>query len=250
MNKAIQYRQAKAAAKGMALGVSLLHRPPSINIAKQKIANTQSELARLSQAQDNVEEQLEGHSQQLLALGYAQESKIFSSQQTMLRDVAFEPAIRERIAQHHENAELAVITICQELISQFGKIKNRYIRQRCLDIEDISMQILIFLKQLPVTTHSYSKPYVVVSQNITPHQLLLFTPRPPSAMVIADDMRHSHAVLLAQAFNIPVVVGCDIDDIESDSPLLVDGNRGLVIIEPNPEQLRRLMHYRRRTATH
>ena len=236
------------AAKGVALGASLLHRAPSIEIANQKIENTQSEQERFSQAVNSVDAQLGEHSQRLFALGYIQESKIFSSQQTMLRDVAFEPVIREHISQHHESAEQAVITTCQKLIVQFGMIKNHYIRQRRLDIEDISMQILIFLKQFPVTTYSYSKSYVVVAQNITPHQLLLFAPRPPSAMVIADDMRHSHTVLLAQAFNIPTVVGCDIDNIESGLPLLVDGNRGLVILEPNRQHLRRLERYQYPTS--
>jgi phosphotransferase system enzyme I (PtsI) len=112
------------------------------------------------------------------------------------------------------------------------------LQERSYDIEDIKNRIIRNLRQKKWTSR-IKEDVIVVSQNLTPADTILFN-RVNSRGYITDfGGLTSHAAIVARSLNIPAVVGVHdaSSKIKEGDLLIVDGFHGEVIINPTPEQL-------------
>src|SRR5205085_4243077 len=81
------------------------------------------------------------------------------------------------------------------------------------------------------------EPVVVLARDLTPSETAALDPKMVHAFVTEAGGRASHTAIMAGVLAIPAVVGVGpfLTDISGGDEVIVDGNRGLVILNPDAE---------------
>lgn len=181
----------------------------------------------------------------------AEAAKIFLFHLGMLSDRNLIGPMRDLIRKERVTAEYAVWRTFQDWAARFQAMKDSAFTTKANDLEDLAGRVL---KQLigehKTRLNELHHEAVVVATDLTPSQTAGFDR--DKVVAFATDLggRTSHTSIVARALGIPAVVGCgDLTRVATDgTPVIVDGDRGLVILDPTPEQLddyRRIIEQRR-----
>jgi phosphoenolpyruvate-protein phosphotransferase (PTS system enzyme I) len=170
----------------------------------------------------------------------AEAAKIFLFHLGMLSDKNLIVPMRQMIVEQRLTAEYAVYRSFHDLANQFRRMKDTTFSTKANDLEDLSTRILRHLigehKSKLAELHHEA---VVVAEDLTPSQTAGFDREKVTAFATDLGGRTSHTSIVARALGIPAVVGCgDITHHASDGQqVIVDGDRGLIILDPDEEQL-------------
>jgi phosphoenolpyruvate-protein phosphotransferase (PTS system enzyme I) len=170
----------------------------------------------------------------------AEAAKIFLFHQGVLMDKALVGPMREMVARDLVTAEYAVYKTFADLAERFRSMKDSAFTTKANDLEDLAQRLLRHL----IGEHStrlveLHHEAVVVARDLTPSQTAGFDRERVVAFATDLGGRTSHTSIVARALGIPAVVGCaDLTRLATDGQrIIVDGDRGLVILEPDDAQL-------------
>jgi phosphotransferase system enzyme I (PtsI) len=173
---------------------------------------------------------------------------IFAVHLRFLRDRRLRRRVTDLVYDESVTAEYAVVTIFHEIAAHFTRVKDTYISERADDIYDIEKRLL---KQLLGTKREdvarLREEVVVVARELSPTQTASFN----KAFVrgIASDAggRTSHAAIVARSLGIPAVVALEdlTEIVHGGDSVIIDGNRGLVIVNPDENTISQYEEYAR-----
>jgi len=186
-------------------------------------------------------EKLRAQAEQRLGADLA---KIFDVHLGMLHDQSLRDQVVQLIEEECVTAEYAVYHVMREQARVFRDMQNAYLRDRVKDVWDIERRIIGHLiGDQQAELHNLQSEAIVIAHDLTPSQTA--TMDKSKILAIATDAGGptSHTAILAHALGIPAVVGLeDITlHIDTGDTLIIDGHRGLAIIEPDAATL---MEYR------
>jgi phosphotransferase system enzyme I (PtsI) len=176
----------------------------------------------------------------------AEAAKIFGFHLGMLRDKTLTGPMRDTIARERVTAEYAVYQSLAQWAANFRKMGDSAFTTKVNDLTDLSGRVLKHLigehrSRLQELDHQA----VIVAKDLTPSQAAGFDRS--KVISFATDLggKTSHTAIVARALGIPAVVGCqNLTKAATDgAPIIVDGDRGLVILDPTPEQLEEYRSY-------
>ncbi len=156
------------------------------------------------------------------------------------------------IRSRHYNAEWALLTQIDELSAQFDEIEDAYLRERKNDIRQVGERVLKVLtgsaSALPVPSISpddIAPQMIIVAHDISPADMLQFRDRTFVGFVTDLGGQNSHTAIVARSLDIPAAVGMGNAStlIAEDDWIIIDGDAGIVIVDPAPvvlEQYREL----------
>jgi phosphotransferase system enzyme I (PtsI) len=153
----------------------------------------------------------------------------------ILEDALFSKDIEKKITTELMNAEAALVAVLDNIGRTFSKLGDEYFRQRKDDIMDVGKHVMRhLLGHQGLLLSQLSERSIIIAHDLSPSDTLSL--REDLAEGFATDIggRTSHAAILAQGLEIPAVVGLkDItSQVASGDLLIVDGNEGLVIVNP------------------
>lgn len=167
-------------------------------------------------------------------------SFILDSHLLILKDSMLHGATLNRILSEKINAEWALKKSLEELKEIFSEIDDEYISNRINDVENVTERILRTLAGDPGQNLSDIHQRVI----ITAHDL---SPADTTELNIGKVMgfitdvggRTSHTAIMAQALEIPAVVGLEKATalVEDNDLLIVDGSTGDVVIDPDEDTI-------------
>ena len=195
---------------------------------------------RLAQAIAASMEELRGLHEETASVLGDQLADIFSFHLGMLADKTLTARMDAVIDSESVSAEYAVYTVMQDVADQFLGQDNAFFRERVVDIDDLKKRLLAHLVEERTTLlEAIEQPAVVFAHDLTPSQTASLDRTKILGVAIDVGGRTSHTAILAHALGIPAIVGLhDITQRVTDGQqVIVDGNRGLVHIEPDAEQL-------------
>jgi len=174
---------------------------------------------------------------------------IFAVHMRFLRDRSFRKRVKDFISNELVTAEYAVSTILREVASHFAGIDDSYISERAADIYDIEKRLLVSLLGKRQGDVNYlQEEAVVLSRDLTPTQTASFNKKFVKGFATEKGGRTSHTAIVARSLGIPAVVA--LGDLSSEVPpdclVIIDGNRGVVVIDPDEETLRQYDQYAQR----
>jgi phosphotransferase system enzyme I (PtsI) len=153
----------------------------------------------------------------------------------ILEDALFSKDIEKRIAQQQINAEAALVAVLDEIGRTFDKLGDEYFRQRKDDIVDVGKRVMRYLlgRQTGTLTQLAERS-IVIAHDLGPSDTLSLRDDLVEGFVTNIGGRTSHTAILAQGLEIPAVVGLKevTSNAQSGDLVIVDGNEGLVIINP------------------
>ena len=128
------------------------------------------------------------------------------------------------------------------------KLNDEYLRERVVDIEDISRRVLrAMLKKKTLSLSDLKEKVVIVAHDLGPSQTASLPKDKVLGFVTDVGGRTSHTAIIAKSLGIPAVVGLEIatDNISSGDKIIVDGSSGIVIVRPIEKVLK---EYRKKST--
>jgi phosphotransferase system enzyme I (PtsI) len=153
-----------------------------------------------------------------------------------------DPILISTLKNRIENEKRIPEYVVETEISKYTKLMNEsselYMKERSHDIEDIKNRIIRNLKKKKWKSKIVSD-VIVVTHNLSPSDTVLFSRANVKGYITDLGGLTSHAAIVARSLNIPAVVGLhDVTSkINDEDNVIIDGYQGIVIINPNEEQI-------------
>ena len=237
MSKIIQGIQAS---DGISIAPCYLFVEPNLNIDKKTIDNPQQEITRFDNAMHESKVQLTKiRNTAEEALG-AEHAAIFDAHLLVLDDPELINPIKEAIEQKSVNAESALEDKANEFIQIFESMDNEYMKERAADIRDVSKRIKANLLDVELPSPAtIDHEVIVVAHDLTPSDTAQLNKQFVKGFVTNIGGRTSHSAIMARSLEIPAVVGTKsiIDEVNNGDILIIDGEAGVVIVDPTEEEI-------------
>ena len=235
--------------RGVAIGRAVLVASSRVDVPHVFIdpARTEEEIARLLSARDTVAVEFDTLKRDLPADAPAELAAILDVHQMLLQDEALIGAAADWIRERHYNAEWALSAQLEVLARQFDEMDDAYIRERKADLEQVVERILrnmdreVAAAGLQAPTHGPrdfggDEPLILVANDIAPADMASFKRSVFCGFVTDVGGKTSHTAIVARSMDIPAVVGARQASglIRQDDRIIIDGDAGLVIVDPSP----------------
>lgn len=229
--------------RGIAIGRAHILAPAALDVQHYLIAGDQveAEVARLQSAIAIVHTELQTIWSTLPKDAPAELGAFIDVHALILSDPMIAEVPLDIIRSRHYNAEWALVTQIDELSSQFEEIEDAYLRERKSDIQQVGERIL---KVLTGTASLLQKldgsegaaSMIVVAHDISPADMLQFRNRSFNGFVTDVGGQNSHTAIVARSLDIPAAVGMSNAStlIDQGDWLIIDGDAGVVVVDPNP----------------
>ncbi|MBV8666574.1 MAG: phosphoenolpyruvate--protein phosphotransferase [Burkholderiaceae bacterium] len=241
--------------RGIAIGRAHLLAPAALDVQHYLIAEEQveAEVSRLQDAIATVHKELQTIWNDLPKDSPAELGAFIDVHALILSDPMISEVPLEIIRTRHYNAEWALVTQIDELSSQFDEVEDAYLRERKADIQQVGERVLKVLTGSATALANLGDgeeagaQMIVVAHDISPADMLQFRDRSFSGFVTDLGGQNSHTAIVARSLDIPAAVGMYNAStlIEQDDWLIIDGDAGVVIVDPAPMVL---TQYRERQA--
>lgn len=148
----------------------------------------------------------------------------------------------ELIRSHRGNAEWALVQQMERLVEQFDLIEDAYLRERKADVVQVVERVVRNLMGHPSSARARGKldePMIVVAHDLSPADTLDYRQHQIAGFVTDLGGPTSHTAIVARGLNIPAVVGSHHarELIRDEDLIIIDGARGIVIIDPDQRTL-------------
>ncbi|MBN1796587.1 MAG: phosphoenolpyruvate--protein phosphotransferase [Sedimentisphaerales bacterium] len=171
---------------------------------------------------------------------------IFAVHLRFLRDKSLRKRISDLIQAESVAAEYAVSTILREIAAHFAKVPDPYISERAADIHDIERRLLQqLLGSKREDLEHLTEEVTVVARELSPTQTAGFNKEFIKGLASDAGGRTSHAAIVARSLGIPAVVGLEdfSESVSGGETVIIDGNRGIVISNPDEETIKQYEGY-------
>jgi phosphoenolpyruvate-protein phosphotransferase (PTS system enzyme I) len=171
-----------------------------------------------------------------------EQAAIFESHLLMLDDPDLHERIERGLADKLVNVERVVADIERELVDKLGLAEDAALRERATDIQDVSRRVIgHLLERERPSLSGLSEDVVLVARDLLPSDMISMNRARVKAIVTEAGGRTSHAAILARAFEIPAVLGVAgaCARLRGASLVAVDGDRGVVTVDPDAAALAR-----------
>ena len=171
---------------------------------------------------------------------------IFAVHKKMLDDHRLKEQIIAFIRDKNCSAEYAVSRTMRGYARLFRGITDHYLAQRVADIDDVEQRLLrALLGEKREELSHLAEKVILVAHDLAPSQTAVLDREKVVGFATDAGGRTSHTAIVARAFQIPAVVGLGdmVSDITGGDIVIVDGQRGIVIINPDEPTLE---NYRQR----
>jgi phosphotransferase system enzyme I (PtsI) len=227
--------------RGIAIGRAYLIAPAALDVDHYLIepAQIDGEVGRFRAAQHRVHEELNALRADL-AVDAPSEMGAFIDVHTMiLNDAMLVQETIDLIRTRRYNVEWALTEQLERLSRHFDTIEDEYLRERKADIEQVVERVLKALAGAPGivdNAHGACDEMIVVAHDIAPADMMQFKTQTFQGFVTDLGGRTSHTAIVARSLGIPAAVGVQHASalIRQDDLIIVDGDHGIVIVDPAP----------------
>jgi phosphotransferase system enzyme I (PtsI) len=243
----MQKLQGIAVSPGVVIGEALVMDNEGFRIPRRFVARdaVEDELERLGKAiaaaSDEIVRNREAVSEQL----GDKYGAIFEAHLQMLQDTKLRSELEEMIRQRHYSPEYAVSRTLRRYARVFQRLESSYLAERANDIFDIEKRLLRNLlgRRREGISHLTS-PVLVLAHNLTPSETTNLDRRFVRGFVTEIGGPGSHTAIVAEALEIPALVGTGpfLTEVSGGDQVIIDGDKGLVILQPDEETLASYRH--------
>ena len=234
-----------SASPGIVIGKVFLFLDDNFSAPMYRISddNIDSEVLRLDEAFKKSTDELEALRKKIDVSedGY-DEGRLLDAHIMMLCDPEFKDQIYNSLRSEKYNAEHTVYQASKTVIEILDKSGDDYLRERTVDIYDVSRRLISNLMlRNRVSLADLKQEVIIVGKNLMPSDTLAMNKRMVKGIAMDVGGKTSHTAILARSFEIPAVLGLSNIShlVKNGDSVIIDGNRGLVIIDPNNATLKR-----------
>jgi phosphotransferase system enzyme I (PtsI) len=229
---------------GIAQGAIHVVRDDLDDVARYRIEAGQiaNEIGRFEAALIQTRTQILEMQQKIAESIGAKDAGIFDAHLLVVEDRTLIDEVLRKLEADLCNVEWVFQEVATNYAETLSKIDDPYLRERALDIEDVTRRVIRNLQgKAPKAFLALTEPHILVAHNLTPSDAA--TMNRERVLGIATDLgsRTSHTAIMARSLNIPAIVGLHnaTEKLETGQHVLLDGTDGLLIVDPTPETFAR-----------
>ncbi|MGE5466946.1 MAG: phosphoenolpyruvate--protein phosphotransferase [Ignavibacteria bacterium] len=233
-----------AVSSGIAIGRAHLVSHATLEVAHYQLRerDVPREVERFDQAVEAVKSELLALRKDSAAPGAPSELSAFIDIHAMiLDDPQLTEVPKDLIRERRCNAEWALVQQMEALIAQFDEIDDAYLRERKHDVVQVVERVIKALmgKQRRLTRKGADEHLIVVAHDLSPADTIQFKNLKIGGFVTDLGGATSHTAIVARSLAIPAVVGLHHARplVQEDDLLIVDGARGVLIVDPDERVL-------------
>ena len=249
-----------AVARGIAIGRAVLVASSRVDVAHYFIEASQveAEISRVRAGRNAVVDEIHRLQQSITTMGPKEAphelSALLDVHLMLLQDEELISGVKHWVTDRLYNAEWALTTQLEVIARQFDEMEDEYLRERKADLEQVVERILRYMKGVasPVAPPSSSSkrktqqdlllddsmdvPLVLVAHDLSPADMMQFKQSVFAGFVTDVGGKTSHTAIVARSMDIPAVVGARGASqlVRQDDWLIVDGDAGVMIVDPSP----------------
>ena len=244
-----------AVSRGIAIGRAVLVASSRADVAHYFVedADVRSEIHRVRDARNTVVEEISRLQRDLPADAPHELAALLDVHLMLLQDEQLITGVKAWISERHYNAEWALTTQYEMIARQFDEMEDEYLRERKADLEQVVERVLRAMKGVasPVQLKNQGArkqqkellhddkldvPLVLVAHDLSPADMLQFKQSLFAGFATDVGGRTSHTAIVARSMDIPAVVGARSASqlIKQDDWVIIDGDAGVLIVDPSP----------------
>ena len=233
--------------RGIAIGPAYVLKNSDIEITQVGLEADQinSELKRFRAAINATESTFKSILKALPKDAPKESAAFINAHMLMLRDPMIIDESIKIIRKDMVNAEYALQTQADTLIKVFEQMEDPYLRAKKADVQHVVNRVLRRL--MNIVSHSLDEfndedlsGRIIVGKDLSPAETMFLKGRKIGSFVTDLGSQISHTAIIARSLKMPAVVGLHGSTryINDNDTLIVDGMRGIIIINPNAKVLR------------
>jgi phosphotransferase system enzyme I (PtsI) len=242
---------------GIAIGRALRIAPSVMDVAHYLVAEgaEEAEEKRLLAAMQAVREELKTLRLNLPKSAPEEMGAFIDVHGMILSDPTLTEKPLELIRERRYNAEWALATQLEFLLKQFAQMEDEYLRERASDVRQVVERVMKALhhgedhQTLSAYCDSIAEDrelseVIVVAHDIAPPDMMRFKDLSFGGFVTDLGGRTSHTAIVARSLDIPAAVGVKnaSELIRQDDWLIIDGDKGIVLVAPDQLVLQEYRH--------
>lgn len=235
--------QGIAVSSGVAIGKAVVIGQDVFSIPSQYVAAdaVEQEISRFHQAVETAAKAIERNRDLVTQELGPKSGAIFQAHLEILRDQKIHADIERLIREKQYSLERACTEVLRRYADVFRRLPNPEFAERAYDVMDIERQLLRALLGEPHRSLSHlTSPAILLARNLTPSEVANLDRKMIKGFVTELGGPTSHTAIVAQGLGIPAVVGTGpfLAEVAGGDTVIVDGDRGIVIVHPDEETLR------------
>ena len=237
----MQVLKGQAVSAGIAIGPVVVLDPRGLRLPPRSITPqaVPAELERLDRGLDAARSAATQDETEARARLGPQYAGILAAHCRMIADPTLRADARKIITEEYACAEHAILDVLEKLVSRLERLSGSHLSARAADVRDIEARILSHLiGDLPKSFQaSLAGPAILLAHDLTPSEAAGIVPKLVPGFATEAGGRASHTAIVAAALEIPAVVGLGkfLDRAQHCRMAIIDGDEGLVILDPDPE---------------
>ena len=230
-----------AVSSGITIGYAHLVSTARLEVAHYEVPASaiDAEIERFDQAMKSAQDELAELKTHIPPDSPPEFEAFLNLHRMILNDSALSQAPRELIRSRHANAEWALVQQMERLVERFEEIDDPYLRERKADVQQAVERVLKALmgaQTLAEPAVSEEQKLIVVAHDLSPADMILFKRHRYGGFVTDVGGVTSHTAIVARSLGIPAIVGLHHarQTISEGELVIVDGEQGLLVINPDP----------------
>ena len=227
------------ASDGIGIGVAQVAIAPDLSFVPVKVEDAAAEKARFLEARDKFVTATEAQIERMKANGLEKEAGIMTAH----IEFGTDDGIREMVETAIDGgicAEQAVTDAYDMYYNMFSGMEDELFRERAADVADVKIALLAdLLGKEVVDLSSLPEHSIVIVEELTPSMTADIDKDNVAAIVTETGGRTSHAAIICRALEIPAVLSVPkaTKNIKPGLLCIVDGAKGVVIVDPSDDEL-------------
>ena len=227
---------------GICIGKAILISKDDINYAPSFIKKSQvkTETKRFLRSLASIKEEYKKSREKIK--DNLPMAKLIETQLFFIEDQDFQMHIIEMIENNLYTANWAIAIKYKSIKKSFDDIKDKYIKERLIDIKQMVMSLLDLL-QSNKKENIYSKisleSKVVITDEITPKDVIDIYQKQGSGVITSHGSKSSHSAILSKSLSLPMIVKAESSKevIRDNDDIIMDLDNEIIIVNPDQFEL-------------
>ncbi len=226
------------ASRGVAIGKVLRLRSEKYNIPEAG-RGYKYEQAEFSNAVKRATLQLSSLQDKLKRSGNPERAAIFAAHTELLDDPELMELV-ERGIMTGKSAAFAWHAAFTTHAARLQSLNNQLLAARANDLKDLGYRVLRILLAIKEKSYDLADRQVIIAEDLTPSTIVNIDRELVVACCTIAGGATSHVAILARSMGLPAIVGLDPAalELEDGTLVVVDGNRGILTVEPDDNEIR------------
>jgi len=228
------------ASPGIAIGKVFLCKDTELELNKNKIKDTETEISKLLNGQKLTKIQLEEIREKTRKKLGDNKAAIFDGHITLLEDEDLIEEVKLKIEDENFSAELALNDGIEEYCEMIANLDDEYLRERVGDLRDIAKRwIKNILGVESIDLGNLAPNTVIIAKDLTPSDTAQMDLANVQGFVTEIGGKTAHSAIMARSLEVPAVVGTKdiMDKVNNGEMIIVDALTGEIIVEPTKEEI-------------